>query len=74
MNKAVKAYMADAIVELGETRMDRKTFMIWCSDNIPKAYRGYVVAMYNKKPINFLTKQTNGYKKLNELIIEKEVE
>lgn len=74
MNKAVKAYMADAVVELGETRMDRKTFMIWCSDNIPKAYRGYVVAMYNKKPINFLTKQTNGYKKLNELIIEKEVE
>jgi hypothetical protein len=31
-----------------------------------------MVALYEGRSINFLIKQVNGYKKLNELIIEEE--
>lgn len=73
MNSKVGEYYKCAVKELGESRNDRKTFMIWCNTNIPKDYRGYVISMYNGREINFLTKNSNGYKKLNELIVKEEV-
>lgn len=73
MSIKVGDYCKRAVKELGESKNDRKTFMIWCHTNIPKDYRGYVIARYDGKETNFLTKSSNGYKKLNELIVKEEV-
>lgn len=73
MSSKVGEYCMRAEKELGESRNDRKTFMLWCQNNVPKTYISYVISRYDGRKINFLTKRFNNYKKLNELIIKEEV-
>lgn len=65
-------YYQKAVLELRDNIIDRKTYVQWYKINVPKKYHGYMVALYEGRSINFLTKNINGYKKLNELIIEEE--
>ena len=69
-NLKIGEYLKRMITELGDSRNDRKTFMIWCNTNVPKDLRGYIVARYDGKSVNLLTKgkSAQGYKKLHELI------
>lgn len=46
---------------------DRKTFMIWVDENVPKNIRGYVRSKFLNSEYSLLKKKGNGYKKLNEL-------
>lgn len=70
MSFKISEYQTLAAKELGNMVNDKKSYMIWCYKNIPKSYRGYVISKYNGKSVNFLTKSSNGYKKLSELLVK----
>lgn len=49
---------------------DKKTFMIWCGENINQKYLGYVRAKYLGQPYNFIkggNEKCPSYKRLNEI-------
>lgn len=54
-------------------REDRKEFMIWVDNNVPRELRGYVKQKYLKKPYNVLKKHGGGYKKVADMGIEDRV-
>lgn len=72
MSCKIEGYCSQSVRELGDSKNDKKTFMLWCKENVPKYYQGYVIQKYYGREINFLTKGLNGYKKLNELIVKEE--
>lgn len=43
---------------------DKKTFMIWVSNNVPKNIQPYVRLKYLGEEYNLLKKQHNSYKKM----------
>lgn len=49
---------------------NKKEFMVWVNENVPKEIQGYVRNMYLGKETNVL-RTANRYKKLNELSIDK---
>lgn len=52
---------------------DKKSFMIYCNNNVPKKYRGFVINRYLGNDNHYLTKGKSkeciGYKKISELIL-----
>lgn len=49
---------------------DRKTFMIWVHENVPKKYRGYVRNQYLGLKNNYIkygSEKCPAYRKLNEM-------
>ena len=51
-------------------RYDRKTFMIWVENNVPKKYKGYVKNKYfgiSNNYIKYGSKDSPAYKKLKDM-------
>lgn len=49
-------------------KTDKKSFMVWCGDNVDKKYLGYVRAKYLGQPYNFIkggNEKCPSYKRLN---------
>lgn len=73
MNNRLKYYYNLSEKELGSNKNDKKSFMLWCNENVPQDCMGYIISKYYGKKINFLTRGSTGYKKINELVIKEEV-
>lgn len=51
-------------------KTDKKTFMLWVDNNVPKEYRGYLRNMYLGVDVNYL-KSCGRYKKLKDMGIDR---
>lgn len=51
-------------------KSDRKEFMIWVENNVPKKYLGYVKNKYLEKPYNVLKNGGTGYKLAGQMGIQ----
>lgn len=72
MDEKVNCYLKEAY----NNSTNRKDFMIWVDNNVPKKYNGYVKSVYLGKEINYIKSQlgsgTPHYKNLSEMGLQEE--
>ena len=72
MDNSVNHYLSEA----NKNSNNKKEFMIWIENNVPKEYKAYVRNIYLGKEVNFIKNQLNSntphYKNLAEMGLQEE--